>query len=125
MTDTNFRPGSTGASDPGAGIQRGAASASPQGSHEPGYAEHALEQASDMAEDVWRAGQDYYEHGSRRVSRWATEHPNQMWAFVAAASAFALWMAYRPLAPKTRAFDPSRDRNRRLPRPMGREFQRM
>lgn len=73
-----------------------------------------MRQASDMAEEAWRSGQDYYEEGSRRVSRWASEHPNQLWAVIAAVGAFALWMAYRPMSGgNDRGFDPSRYRYRR------------
>lgn len=157
MSDTNFRqgagadperdrtgvtPGYTSGSGMGAGSGSSsyAAELSPQhprGSgrsheasrrdssrHEQGY----MEQASDMADDVWRTGQEYYDEGTRRVSRWASDHPNQMWAFVAAAGAFALWMAYRPLMASlsgNRDFDASRNRYRRFPRPSGRDYPRM
>ena len=75
-----------------------------------------------MAGEAWQAGRDYYEHGSRRVSEWANEHPNQVWAAIAIAGAFALWMAYRPaFSHRSRSnFDPSRYRYRRSPRPSGR-----
>jgi len=74
-----------------------------------------MSQASEMAEETWRSGQDYYEEGSQRVSRWASNHPNQLWAVIAVVSAFALWMAYRPMTShrRERDFDPARFRYRR------------
>ncbi|MFN3892063.1 MAG: hypothetical protein ACK4MV_16830 [Beijerinckiaceae bacterium] len=134
MSDTNFRPASS--TGYGAG-SRSASDLSPQhprgsgmsykaerrsgGRRGPGQDSY-MEQASDMADDAWRTGRRYYEKGSRRVSEWANEHPNQLWAAIAVAGAFALWMGYRPVfSGHARAnFDPSRYRYRRLPRPAGR-----
>ncbi len=131
MSDSNFRPGSS--------TQYGAGSASdlgpqhPRGSGMSHDAQHRLsdprggdqsymDQASDMADDAWQTGRDYYEQGSRRVSEWAEDHPSQLWTAIAVASVFALWMAYRPVLSRvSRArFDPSDYRYRRLPRPSGR-----
>ena len=81
-----------------------------------------MEQASEMADDAWRAGRRYYDGGSRRVSEWADDHPGQLWAAIAIAGAFAVWMAYRPVfgGGSRRHFDASKYRYRRLPRPSGR-----
>jgi hypothetical protein len=150
MSDTNFRPGSStgyGAGS-GSGSSAGAGSAGVSSQHPAGSgmsyeAQHRYEgqdrsrrmgrqdrdeqgymdQAAEMADDAWRGAQDYYDQGSRRVSEWAGEHPNQLWAAIAIAGAFALWMAYRPIFPGGGThsnFDPSRYRYRRLPRPEGR-----
>ncbi len=133
MSDTNFRPGSSTGYGAGSGSAAGVEHPRASGmsyeaeqrmrgarqGHEQGY----MEQASDMADDAWRGAQEYYDQGSRRVSEWADEHPNQLWAAIAIAGAFALWMAYRPLFSGSRShsnFDPSRYRYRRLPRPSGR-----
>ncbi len=147
MSDTNFKPGSQpqygagSTSDPGPLHPRGSGMShdpqhrltDPQGKahagsfgqsygqsygQEQGY----LDQASHIADDAWRAGQEYYDQGSRRVSEWANEHPNQLWTAIALASAFALWMAYRPVLSRVSrsGFEPSRYRYRRLSRPSGR-----
>ena len=131
MSDTNFRPArSTGygagsgsaPDDPGVLHPRGSgmsyeAEQRMRQHRDQGY----MDQASDMADDAWRAGREYYEQGSRRVTEWASDHPNQLWAAIAVAGAFALWMAYRPVLSKSASsgFDPSRYRYRRLPHPSG------
>ncbi|MBX9758843.1 MAG: hypothetical protein K2Y29_08690 [Beijerinckiaceae bacterium] len=146
MSDTNFGPGSSTGYGAGASSRTGSAGVSPQhpsGSGMSYEAQHRYEgqdrarrmgrqdhdeqsymdQASDMADDAWRGAQDYYDQGTRRVSEWAGDHPNQLWAAIAIAGAFALWMAYRPVFSGSRThsnFDPSRYRYRRLPRPEGR-----
>lgn len=121
MSDTNFRRGSPDYSeDLGARHPRGSGMSygSQQRYGEQGY----MEQASEMADDAWRTGREYYDQGSRRVSEWASDHPNQLWAAIAVAGAFALWMAYRPMfSGRSRSnFDPSRYRYRRLQQPSGR-----
>lgn len=121
MSDTNFRRGSPDyTEDLGARHPRGSGmSYGSQRRHdEQGY----MEQASDMADDAWRTGREYYDQGSRRVSEWASDHPNQLWAAIAVAGAFALWMAYRPMfSGRSRSnFDASRYRYRRLPQTSGR-----
>ena len=132
MSDTNFRPASSTAYGAGAGSGRDDLSPQhPRGSGmsyeaeqraRGGQSQSYMDQASDMADDAWRMGRDYYEHGTQRVSDWANEHPNQLWAAIAVAGAFALWMAYRPVfSSHSRSnFDPSRYRYRRLSRPQGR-----
>lgn len=129
MTDTNFRPAhSTGY---GAGAGPAAPNLSPQHPRGDGRSRETswesdrltgddqgfMDEASELAGDALRAGRDYYEQGSRRVSDWASDHPNQLWAAIAIAGAFALWMAYRPAFSNRSNADPSRDRHRRLPRP--------
>ena len=134
MSDTNFRSGGSGGPDALNPMNPQHSPQHPRGSgasYESGqrYGEHGrdsehgyIEQASEMADDAWRAGRDYYDEGSRRVSDWADEHPNQLWAAIAIAGAFALWMAYRPVfSSRSRSnFDASRYRYRRLPQQSGR-----
>lgn len=69
-------------------------------------------QGADYAEDAWRSGRRYMDEGQRQVSRWAHDNPTQLWVAIAAVSAFALWMAYRPVtqAISRAGFDPSRYR---------------
>ncbi len=131
MSDTNFKAGEK--AQYGAGFATDLGPQHPRGdgmSHDPqhrlsdphGGEQTYIEQASDMAEDAWRAGREYYEDGSRRVSEWAGDHPTQLWTAIAVASAFALWMAYRPVVSRISqaGFDPSDYRYRRLPNPSGR-----
>ena len=146
MSDTNFRPGSSTGYGAGSGSASGAGSAGVSPQHPAGSgmsyeAQHRYEgqdrsrrmgrqdeqgyidQAADLADDAWRRAQGCYDQGSRRVSEWAGEHPNQLWAAIAIAGAFALWMAYRPGlsgSPAPLELRPVALRYRRLPRPEGR-----
>jgi hypothetical protein len=133
MSDSNLKPGGPRAADPfspelprspqhprgsGMSYETGQRYNERRMHEDQGY----MEQASDMADDAWRAGKRYYEGGSRRVSEWADDHPGQLWAAIAVAGAFALWMAYRPVfgGGSRKHFDASRYRYRRLPHPSGR-----
>lgn len=135
MSDTNFKPG--GKAQYGAGFPTDVGPQHPRGdgmSHNPqhrlsdphgregSYMDQAGDMAGGLADDAWRAGRDYYEQGSRRVSEWADDHPNQLWTVIAVASAIALWMAYRPIASRVARsdFDPADYHYRRLPGPSGR-----
>jgi hypothetical protein len=134
MSDSNLRPGASGGPDALNPINPQHSPQHPRGSgasYDPNrlYGDQRrdsdqgyMEQASEMADDAWRAGREYYDEGSRRVSEWADDHPNQLWAAIAVAGAFALWMAYRPVfSSRSRSnFDASRYRYRRMPRPSGR-----
>ena len=133
MSDTNFRPArSTGyAAGSGSAADPDLMPMHPRGSGRSYEAEQRsahnreesyLDQASAMADDAWEAGRGYYDQGSRRVTEWADDHPNQLWAAIAIAGALAIWMAYRPVFGRLSRsnFDPSRYRYRRQPRPSGR-----
>lgn len=131
MSDTNFRPARSTGYAAGSGSAPDVMPLHPSGTGRSYEAEQRsaqdrdesyLDQASAMADDAWQSGREYYDQGSRRVSEWADDHPNQLWAAIAIAGAFALWMAYRPIfGGRSRSnFDPSRYRYRRQPRPSGR-----
>ncbi len=130
MSDTNFRParstgygaGSGSAPDLGAKHPRASGmSYEAEQRHMRHEDEGYMDQAQHMADEAWRTGRRYYRRGSRRVTEWADENPNQLWAAIAVAGAFALWMAYRPMFSGGNSnFDASRYRYRRLPRPSGR-----
>ncbi len=130
MTDTNFRPARSTGYGAGSGLASDLGPQHPRGSGMSYEAQHDsrseaegyLDQGSAMAQDAWRTSKDYYEHGSRRVSEWADDHPSQLWAAIAIAGAFAVWMAYRPIfgGGSRSNFDASRYRYRRQPRPSGR-----